>query len=286
MGSPLAEFLDEIGLSKLLTVLQAESLELEDLAEVEPSEWKAMGVRLGHSKRIRRELRARGALIDSGSMSISGVSNKDTAMPGGPAVVEFRRGPSSAPLRPGAELGPFVLVQELGRGTFGHVWKVDDIQTGTPCALKIVVSATSPRLAQKTLVQEFSVLSRVKDTTHLIRAERPRIERHDGAELLVLPMELADGGTLRDWMLANPRARRGADEDVDRTNRALDLFLSACRGVEALHAADAVHLDLKPANLLLCGGVLKVANEFASYLFCFLDLTPKSQIVVVNRGQS
>jgi len=319
-SSPLADLLGSLGLAALRPALEAEDLELDELALLTDLEWRELGVSLGHRKRIQAALveRGFGAVMGTSGAGRSGdpasgggVSDEATTLGGAPGTSEPtggisdpitavggkapaptgrpRRnsagwgagdggadrgvsdppteggGPAAAPtarptLHVGRVLEPFTLVGRLGAGSFGEVWEATDSHGGKRCALKIVASAGPAQLAAGALVQEFSVLRNVKDRTHVVTAERPRTEVLDGQRLLVLPMELADGGTLRDWMVKRPVPADGTDPASKRLRAALDLFAQACAGVQALHDANVVHLDLKPANLLLVGGVLKVAD--------------------------
>ena len=260
MSSPLARLLRSLDLVSLLPRLEAEGLDVEALAALTGEEWRELGLRLGDRKRIQGCLAERGLLLSdagwSDGVSGSGVSDGATELGGaesrggisGPETVLGHAGtpPASATLlAAGTALGPFLLHRKLGAGSFGEVWEAQDGQLDRRCALKIVDATPGRGVARSALSQEFSVITRVGDSDHVLRVERPRVERLGARDLLVLPMELADGGTLRDWMVAHPVPRKGSDDGPGRLNDALDLFVQACAGVQALHDVDAVHLDLK-----------------------------------------
>lgn len=76
----------------------------------------------------------------------------------------------------------------------------------------------------------------------------------DGQPLIILPMEYANGGSLRQWL------QQSTSGNPQNTATGLEYFLQLCLGVGALHENGILHLDLKPENALLCSGVIKVAD--------------------------
>ena len=101
--------------------------------------------------------------------------------------------------------------------------------------------------AKQALLPEYRAVRSLKSSReHVLHIDRPVITKHDGLDLVLLPMERAEA-SLRDW-LTETRQTPGVE---DRLEEGLALLRQAGRGVAALHAAGLVHMDLKPENLLL-----------------------------------
>lgn len=159
------------------------------------------------------------------------------------------------PLNPGDVLaGDYVVQKKLGSGGFGSVYLANNRISGT-CAVKVVAAGfgTADQQALKSVQQEFGLGAQIEDLTHVIRVFNPQEFTFQGLSLLVLPMEFADGGSLRGWLQANP-------DPALRRGDALRLFREACLGVASVHRAGLVHLDVKPENFLLAGGKVKVSD--------------------------
>jgi serine/threonine protein kinase len=157
-------------------------------------------------------------------------------------------------LREQTELIPgYRLLELLGQGGLGEVWKCE-APGGLIKALKIVRGGADIDLVGSGADREFQALQRVKALRHPFLLSLERIEIVE--DQLVLVMELADG-SLAD-RLAEHRAagragipRRELLGYLRETAEVLDL-MSREHGLQ--------HLDVKPRNLLLVGGHVKVAD--------------------------
>ena len=150
--------------------------------------------------------------------------------------------------------GRYDVRGRLGRGGFGDVYHVLDSLTGDERALKVVI-ASEEHLGGGAdhLLHEFKLTDRITDNKHIIRVYDPSLSSYRDQPVVLLPMQLADGGSLRQWLRTHASLEQRQDEG-------LRLFLEACRGVQALHAAGLAHLDLKPENILVLQGSAKVAD--------------------------
>jgi serine/threonine-protein kinase len=83
----------------------------------------------------------------------------------------------------------------------------------------------------------------------------------NGRPLVLLSMEYADGGSLRQWL----QQQTSMSPEVKVVG--LEHLRSLCLGVSVLHKSGIVHLDLKPENALICSGVVKVSDFGAAHVF-------------------
>ena len=149
----------------------------------------------------------------------------------------------------------FKIKKPLGKGRFAIVYLVEDIQRSLDLALKVVEAGPScddfPELQLK---NELVVYDKISDFGHVIKVYDLHIAPLGGTNLFLLPMEYADGGTLRKWLLEH------RDDSEARKTIGVDFFKQACVGVQAIHKAGLAHLDLKPENLLIKEKAIKVSD--------------------------
>jgi serine/threonine protein kinase len=139
----------------------------------------------------------------------------------------------------------FEIKRLLGRGGFGPVYLAYDRELQQEVALKVVaVQPGQGEAYRRQLSHEFQLRRKIHENRHVLQGSSPVKVTHKGAELVLLPMDYAQGGSLREWMVEH-RDRK------ERETEGVELFRQACRGVAAIHEAGLLHLDLKPENLLL-----------------------------------
>jgi formylglycine-generating enzyme required for sulfatase activity len=158
----------------------------------------------------------------------------DTANPAGEARINLD-------LRQGARpVADYTLLEFLGQGQFGVVWKARD-DNGQEVALKFV------RHTQPMGGAEVAELERMKNLGHPHLLVMHRYWRL--SDWLVIALELAQG-TL------DQRAKSGPIALAEL----VEYFREAAKGLDYLHEQGLQHRDVKPANMLLVGGGIKVAD--------------------------
>lgn len=143
------------------------------------------------------------------------------------------------------------LVEPLGQGGFGEVWKCE-APGGLLKAIKFIRGLTdTPTPVAK---QELRALQLVKSIRHPFLLSIERIEVIEG-EVLVI-MELADR-SLHDLLLE----RSGTGQIGIPRRELLGYLREAAEAIDVLNQEHGLqHLDIKPRNLFLIGRHVKVAD--------------------------
>jgi len=147
---------------------------------------------------------------------------------------------------PGA-WGSLAILEKLGEGSFGVVYRAYDPSLQRQVALKLLRVAPGP---SHELLEEAKRLARVRHANVLIVHGA---DLRDGA--VGIWTELIAGATLEDYLAQN--GPMGASEA-----RAIGLDL--CRALAAVHAHGLVHRDLKASNVMREHGGRIVLMDFGS----------------------
>ncbi len=150
-------------------------------------------------------------------------------------------------LQPGRMIAHYRLVEKIGEGGMGVVWKAEDTKLGRDVALKVLpaeVANDPERLAR--FRREARALAALH---HPNIASIFDFEETGGGAYLV--MEFVEGEDLSE------RLRRGPLP----LDEALELGRQLAAGLEEAHRQGVVHRDLKPANVICtAGGKVKILD--------------------------
>jgi eukaryotic-like serine/threonine-protein kinase len=137
----------------------------------------------------------------------------------------------------GSQVGRYRILALIGRGGMGEVYAAYHPDLERRIALKIV-DESGPDSAERRarLLREARAIARLSHPNVVTVYDAGTI----GVRVYIA-MELVEGETVAAWLRAVPRTWR----DV------VDVFIAAGRGLAAAHAAEIVHRDFKPHNVMI-----------------------------------
>jgi serine/threonine protein kinase len=149
----------------------------------------------------------------------------------------------SGGIKPGTRIGVYEILEPIGVGGMGEVYRARDTRLRREVAIKVLPDAFAQdpdRLARFT-----------REALVLASLNHPNIAAIYGVEEQALVMELVEGPTLAD------RIRQGALP----VGEALGIARQIAEALEAAHEKGKVHRDLKPANVKITPeGLVKVLD--------------------------
>lgn len=133
-------------------------------------------------------------------------------------------------------IGRYRILERLGAGAMGEVHLAFDDELDRSIAIKLVHAHLADPRSTARLRVEARALARLAhpNVVHVYE-----VGEHDDRTFLA--MERIEGGSLRDWLDAEPGPR---------WEQVLAAYLDAGRGLAAAHRAGVIHRDFKPDNVL------------------------------------
>lgn len=147
----------------------------------------------------------------------------------------------------GNHLGKYYLIQKLGNGGFGSVYKVFDKILGVEKALKIM-EVSDPNEAYK-LFSEAAIPYKCQHN-NVIKINSGEIVKYNDELLFVIDMDLANGKSIESILKSSYLS----------INQSLEIIRNILFAVEYSHLQGIIHRDIKPANILIDNQIPKLAD--------------------------
>jgi serine/threonine protein kinase len=138
----------------------------------------------------------------------------------------------------GTYIGHYELVKMLGTGSAGEVYRAQDKNLGRTVAIKLLTEQTASLDTElrRRFVQEAKAASALNHPNILTVFEAGQ---YQGLDYMV--MEYVEGQTLREYL------KKGKPSFSNLLNIAIQM----CVALESAHAANIIHRDIKPDNIMI-----------------------------------
>ncbi len=140
--------------------------------------------------------------------------------------------------KPGSEIGPYKLLQQIGEGGMGVVYMAEQTE---PVERRVALKIIKPGMDTRQVIGRFEA-----ERQALAMMDHPNIAKvldagttDSGRPYFV--MELVEGTPITEY----------ADEHHLTPRQRLELFVPVCQAIQHAHQKGIIHRDIKPSNVLI-----------------------------------
>ncbi len=142
-----------------------------------------------------------------------------------------------------SKIGKFHILEKIGKGSMGTVYKAYDPYMQRNVALKVTDSrALSDDTIRRRLVGLFFTEAQIYGVLHH-RNILPVYDAGEDGDLFYLVMEyIEDSRTLQQYV---------RPDSLLPVPKAVEIVYQCCKGLQYAHSRNIIHLDIKPGNIML-----------------------------------
>ena len=145
-------------------------------------------------------------------------------------------------------IGRYQVIERIGRGAMGVVYRARDEAMGREVALKVLTADLEDDPDIRARFQREAEAAAGLSHPNIITI----FDVGEDGDRFFIVMELLRGAILKDFL------KQG---DAVRIERKLDLMIQLCAGLGAAHNASIYHRDIKPGNIFVrTDGILKILD--------------------------
>ena len=144
--------------------------------------------------------------------------------------------------------GKYLLIQEVGRGGMGLVWKAWQSDLRRYVAVKILAGTMWTDVELKRFYREAQMAASL---SHPNIASIYEVGAHDGKHFIV--MEFVDGDSLARLLAPSPSVKGNTARAIKHLapRRTIEILREVALAVDYAHSKKIIHRDLKPHNIMV-----------------------------------
>ena len=175
--------------------------------------------------------------------------------------------------RPGTEIGPYKLLQQIGDGGFGVVYMAEQLR---PMRRKVAIKVIKPGMDTKEVIARFEA-----ERQALATMDHPNIAKiFDGGTTErgrpYFVMELVHGVPITQF----------CDENGLQPEQRIEIFTQVCEAIHHAHNHGIIHRDIKPSNVMVTskdGKPVPKVIDFGVAKAIEQPLTPKTMFTAYGQ---